>query len=104
MFGVNQKVVCVDDSGWEATRLQRFTVPKKDEVYRVREVVMDEYSGIVCIRLCEIVNPMGWRRYDPTFTEPYWRASRFRPLIDRKTDISIFKKLLGPKVKEPEQV
>jgi hypothetical protein len=76
MFQVGQKVVCVDDK----PRILPIHEIKKGEIYTI-----------------------SW--FNPVFPDavfikeglPYsfW-ADRFRPIVERKTDISIFKKLLNP--------
>lgn len=82
MFEVNQRVICVDDSGWEPYR-KRFQYPTPGQTYTVRELVTAP-DGSLAIRLIEIAN-----REAPNFTlnifaEPFFRASRFRPLTERK--------------------
>lgn len=71
-------------------------VPKVGEIYTIRELVDGGEFGIH-IRLNEIVNPVT-----SNGKEPSWHVEMFRPVIQRKTDISIFKALLNPsKIKEP---
>lgn len=101
MFHVGQKVVCVDD---------KFTLPvhpcdrllRKGGVYTVGWVGVStckrDPSPTLGVHLVEIAR-------EPSRPEgralPY-RATRFRPVIERKTDISIFKSMLTPsRVNEP---
>ena len=86
-FHVGQRVVCVD-----ATRIKNDAAPlNKGAIYTVRELECDEDEGYG-LRLCEIVN-----RNHPTIgTEISYYSRRFRPIVNRKTDISIFTKMLVP--------
>jgi len=65
--------------------------------YTVREVGFVQISLGACenaIRLCEIVNPpCAW--YGGVF-ELWMNAKYFRPITERKTDISIFTEMLLP--------
>jgi hypothetical protein len=98
-FRIGMKVVCInDDFGGIPSR---YTVPsqlpKSGRVYTVREIVprIPGRTKGVQIRLEEIVLPLadftidGFRRIEPAFG-----ASRFRPAVERKTDISAFKEIL----------
>jgi hypothetical protein len=85
MFHVGQKVVCVDITTPSAKNYPFFnTFLKKGNIYTVRSCHQHSYEGETGPAVC--VNDM----------RTYW-AFRFKPLIERKTDISIFKKLLNPK-------
>lgn len=85
MFRVRQKVVCVDsdESGigdWLGD------IPVEGSVYTVIAVGGPEPE--IGLLLAEITNfPF----------DGYYRASRFRPAVERKTDISIFTKMLTGK-------
>mgnify|MGYP003496429940 CR=1 FL=1 len=92
MFKVGQKVVCVDDSQtpgcvWKADK------PRKGSVYSVTEVGIHPLYGHLQLGFSEIKNsPLKYGRY---------AARRFRPVVERKTDISIFTAMLNPaKAKE----
>ena len=94
-FYVGQKVVCVDAKG-----LDWGNYPKEGEVYTIRECLSDPSNEPV-IRLIEIVNNEGPNFTLNVYCEPYYRASRFRPIVSRPTSISIFTAMLGPtKVRE----
>jgi hypothetical protein len=98
-FYVGQKVVCVvDASGWVGDTNGRpaaemFDVPEKDGVYTVRGYEFNDGRQFLCFE--EIINPVcnfdvGGRG------EPVFSAANFRPVVDRKTDISVFTALLNP--------
>ena len=108
MFYVGQKVVCVDDSFTGVMGNQFYSELKKGAVYTIRWVgnyeveeapphlrAFDGRSGVyLCVKLVEV------RRQFPEFGNqdpdmPFY-AERFRPLIERKTDISELKKLENP--------
>ena len=78
-FRIGQKVVCVDDTrpilGWAKQWLRKGTV------YKIRSIEPDGD-----IHLVEVVRTSG---------TPFYR-SRFRTVVERKTDISIFTKMLKP--------
>ena len=82
-FQVGQKVECIDASGdglwWE-------DIPIQGEIYTVVGIeLLDLGLGLV---LREIKNA-------PIFHYAY-SALRFRPIVERKTDISALKALLNP--------
>lgn len=81
-FRVGQKVVCVDASG--VISAKPLSV---GPVYTIRELFDDPTYGHGVI-LEEIINGISLRG------EFGYRSSRFRPVVDRKTDISIFTKML----------
>lgn len=78
MFHVGQKVVCVDDSPvalWPAPF-------KKGEIV----TVSGPSNSPNCIRLVEYPEGSG--------PAAGYYASRFRPLVEKKTDISVFTEIL----------
>ena len=87
-FRVGQKVVCVDA---EPRAIWYRDVPKKGAIYTVAGTVVtpaiaerNEYG----LLLKEITNCLHYHgAYDP---------KRFRPIVERKTDISIFTEMLTP--------
>ena len=97
-FKVDQKVVCIDDD-WgplpEHHRGQVHHWPKKDIVYTVRTILVQPSNSKIFIRLRELVNPETDKEREVEF----W-AECFRPVVERKTDISVFRKLLQPKTEE----
>ena len=105
-FHVGQKIVCINgnfkDSRWYRSLYQ----PKQGHIYTIRDFAHAEYvaasdspSGSF-VYLVEIINPpVLWYN---GFWELAWPLRRFRPVIERKTDISIFTKILDDvRAKEP---
>lgn len=96
-FRVGQKVVCVSE--WK--RIGGFggeIGPIHGEVYTIREVgfLHPDFPRMVTVRLDEIANEV-WLGFETCFA-----ATRFRPVVQRKTDISIFKALLTPSKEKVE--
>ena len=100
MFRVGQKVVCVDDQGTDPHGVLEL---HKGNIYTIRWIGMYKHPfepNQLCVRLYEInqrgtvgrSQPVPDRHKDIPF-----RATRFRPLEERKTDISVFITLLTPK-------
>jgi len=85
-FQVGQKIVCVDAS-LPANPWHRANPLVKDRIYVVRD-------SLRCNCGCVDIDGSGRG----------WQPFRFRPLIERKTDISIFTKMLTPKVHEREVI
>jgi hypothetical protein len=97
MFYVGQKVVCVSDDWWlNGERHDRWykRLPVCGEVYTIRSiVVLNEFmGGIAGLKLEEFIFPDG-SRFDGN-GEGAFIATHFRPVIERKTDISIFTRIL----------
>lgn len=88
-FHVGQKVVCVDDR-WVEDEPQ---LPMAGVVYTIREI--DAGDDGLYFRLHELVNPV--RKYRYAEMEASFEAAAFRPVAERKTDISIFRAMLEPK-------
>lgn len=86
-FRIGQKAVCIapGKSNWAGTN--QCVV---GSIYTVRQIHIR--LGECGILLEEITNP-PWS-FDGL--ECGFRASRFRPLVERKTDISVFTALLNP--------
>lgn len=82
---VGMKVVCVD-ARIKNTFVARLT---ENETYTIRAMFVSPTSGKIGVRLVGIAN--GIHR---SGIERGYRASRFRPLVTRKTDISIFTAML----------
>lgn len=78
---VGQKVVCVD--GKFPPEVAQFyqNLPKKDQIYVIREVKIGvnwkAEAGEVCLYLVGLTNP---RSDKPPFPERGFNAERFRPL------------------------
>lgn len=99
-FYVGQKVCHVPIYGsWTKfeKNLSDLTHPVPNGIYTIREICLDINNfgkEVVAIRLKEIVNPI--REFLTGRKEVCWDAAEFQPLEEKKTDISIFKKLLNP--------
>lgn len=92
MFHIGQKVVCIKNGGWTSPKMFGDEIfPVFGKVYTVREIEpdFDEYSWI---RLEEIINRP--HNYGDGMIEASYRSDRFRPIVERKTDISVFTKML----------
>jgi len=76
-FRVGQKVVCVEP----------IDELVKGEIYTISAVGRFDGGENVMVDVAEIQNyaPYAWYSY------------RFRPIVERRTDISIFKKMLKPR-------
>lgn len=96
MFRVGQKVVCVDASSRQGYSWHD-DAPIEGAVYTVSGnfVGADGTPIIHLIELRRSAEAVFW--YGP---ETGYRASRFRPIVDRKTDISVFQEILR-KVSSP---
>lgn len=91
MFYKDQRVICVNASFPPVVREQWDRYPRQNEILTVSMIA--DYTGI------RFANET---KYQLQFIEiggraPWFAACRFRPLVERKTDISIFKKMLVPK-------
>jgi hypothetical protein len=100
-FRVGQKVICINDSitvsrgfamlfGW-------YNFPVKNEIYTCRSIGVhpsDKEQRLVCTleglinRKCICESCL--------VGEVSFNTSRFRPLVERKTSIEVFEKLLTP--------
>lgn len=87
-FHIGQKVVCVDDSNM--LPLYGEEIPVKGVVYTVRGIHRDGNA----IYLMEIRNEP--RQYLDRYAECSFWGRRFRPIVEQKTDIRIFRKMLTP--------
>ena len=76
--------------GWGGTPIKPPNLPVLNGIYTIRDFVPADVYGPEQIRLVEIRNPSGGRwEYEPSFA-----PKRFRPAVERKTDISIFTEML----------
>lgn len=96
-FRVGQKVVCVNgvfDRTWDVVPNR----PVAKQVYTVRALAVCTFGIHVdtpCILLHEVRNSIDLWEIGGAFESPFW-IGRFRPVVERKTDISIFTKMLTP--------
>lgn len=101
-FHVGQKVVCVDPdwhdphpNGWPCPLVMgaTYTITSLSEASGPYRGSKDHF----CLHLAEVRNPHGGSNDDVGFAD-----ARFRPLVTKQTDISIFTAMLSPKkVSEP---
>lgn len=96
-FRSGQKVECINDVaynsifGWSNSER-----PIKGAIYTIKRVYT--FHNILCLWLEEITRDQtSIADHGPNVG---YGAYRFRPLISRPTDISIFTAMLGPRVKE----
>lgn len=95
MFRVGQKVTPKNDRPWEWEG-DGCSYPQFGVVYTIRALEMQE-DGLYLL-LDEVRNEPC--QFDEGFGEQNWEAVEFRPVVERKTDISVFTKMLtGKKVR-----
>lgn len=87
MFKMGQKVVCVDDSHRRPAHEPASLYIRAGQVYTIRWVGECPFEPWreegPCVRLCEVVRPNNEREEWSDFP---FRASRFRAVVERKTD------------------
>lgn len=94
MFHIGQRVVCIKQGPWVPLKYDE-RAPAYGGVYTIRFIgSYPEYGGILGLKFEEIVNPS--LRYQMGFIECEFDAAHFRPVIKRKTDISVFQRMLVP--------
>lgn len=102
-FYVGQKVVCVDDAGFGWIQRKHGQLPIKGRIYTIRS-----FTPKGGVRLVGLSND---KFYDEKYghgIEPGFDPNRFRPVVERKTNISIFTEILDrvngdkPRVREIE--
>lgn len=99
-FYVGQKVVCVDASSEPGKRWVPGEEPVEGRVYTVAGVrsAIGPRTGLV-LTFKELRRSSLAQRYSAAQKYGLWAgyvAERFRPVVERKTDISIFKAMLNP--------
>ena len=87
-FRVGMKVVCVDVSIFNAPSLGTL---RKGGIYTIRWIGIE--LGQPCVKVVEIIRPC---RTDFLAVDTPFLARRFRPVVERKTDITIFQRMLTP--------
>lgn len=87
MFRIGQRVICVNDRGEGRGALRR------GEIYTVTALCPPGPDGEPGLRIAEALSPPERFRYG---SDKGWRVTRFRPIVERKTDISIFTEMLSP--------
>lgn len=91
---VGQRIVCLDGS----VIFTDMTYPHEGSVYTIREVLgCGPHLGFL---LEELDNEYDWLRTPENgsmlWGEPGFLSTRFRPLVDTKTSIEMFKRMLTP--------
>lgn len=91
-FHVGQKAVCITDDWLHPSSPIAISKPHRGGIYHVRAIDFCEIVGTNFLRFEEIVNPIvpGYRN------EPDFLADCFRPIVEKKTDISVFTAMLDP--------
>lgn len=89
-FRVGQKVVCVRTMPGHR-RMETGVYPEEGPVYVVRSIFY--FEGRALLRLQGIDNT---HLHYTDGIEPGFNAKNFRPVVERKTDISIFTAMLKP--------
>ncbi len=96
-FRVGQKVVCVDDRPGLLTGKREL---RRGEIYTITGFDTEdkrlEHPGLYLAETPEKFHP-NWR------FPVGWAPERFRPVVERKTSIEIFQRMLSP-TKEPTHV
>jgi hypothetical protein len=90
MFHVGQLVICINDNF--EIRYPVCGYPIRNGIYTIRALVVTPWGP--GLHLYEIQNPQMFFKYD-IFDELAFKEKRFRP-VAKKTDISVFTKLLAP--------
>jgi hypothetical protein len=85
-FRIGQKVVCIHHVPLDE-RLSHCVYVEKGGIYTIRGIYFQADRKLLLLQ--EIHNPM-WSGGD----EYGFNAKGFRPIVDRKTDITIFTKML----------
>ena len=84
MFRIGQKVVCVDNKVRPITAYPE--ILKKLKVNGIYHIAKVTHEG-AGVHIAEIISP----------NKTSFFSDRFRPVVERKTDISTFEKLLNTK-------
>jgi hypothetical protein len=89
-FRIGQRVVCIDAS--PSARWTEVRDLVLNRVYKIAGFDDECPSGAIGLHLVGV--PM---RTHPDWRRPIgWRVDRFRPVVERKTDISALQALLAP--------
>lgn len=91
-FYVGQKVVCVNAESTPGREWLDAELLVENAVYSVREIRWNPVTNRPNLLLNEIRRNQETNRVQFFGYAPY----RFRPLVEKKTDISIFTKMLTP--------
>lgn len=91
-FRIGQKVACIKRDGWVGKGRGGETFPEFGRIYTIRSI--ESVDGWAWVRLAEIVNPLHHYTRSGRPSEAQFRIDRFRPIVERKTDISVFTEIL----------
>ena len=93
MFHICQRVVCIHDVGCPPAN-EFLNVPIKGSIYTVRGFVSPDvgYERTPGMLLEEVVNPL-WQYKEGVFEQSF-HPYHFRPVVQHKTDISVFTRML----------
>ena len=98
MWFRGQKVICIYGGNWrwrsKSPLPSSVKLPVQNQMYTIRDIEYFPKNNVSGIRLVEITTPeimlgVGWR-------EPCFFSAKFRPVVEKKTDISIFTEMLKP--------
>lgn len=96
-FRVGQRVVCISDGTTAMRKFPGSQYPLKNNVYTIATI--NDWPSGTLLTFCEMDNRnfIG-KTVNGVFCtiEPGFGARHFRPLTERKTDISVFTKMLTP--------
>jgi hypothetical protein len=92
-FRVGQKVVCINDKEIHGGFWAAGARPVAGAVYTITEIIPGAYGDYQALRFSEIRNA----------GDIGYRSSRFRPVAERKTDISFAHEILR-KASKPARV
>ena len=90
-FRVGMKCVCIKEGPWDGGHNDE-ACPNKGDILTIRAI--ESRDGECWLRFEEIINSP--RHYYEGWGEADFVARAFRPLIERKTSISIFTEMLKP--------
>lgn len=91
-FRIGQKITLKDDLPWENAQPGEI-YPQFGVVYTVHATEWNEKGQFIWLQ--EIVNEPA--EYNDTTGEMNFYSNEFRPIVEQKTDISIFTKILSRK-------
>lgn len=99
-FVVGQKVVCIDaDMGFPEGHvvLEEIRYPEVGKLYTIKAITVGCVTGTPCVELEEIPKQIVtiFANGEPFNGLIYFSAAAFRPVQTRKTDISVFTKMLN---------
>lgn len=87
MFHVGQKVVCIDNKDDDGAISKILTV---GAVYTIAKLLRGQFLTADF----QLYRGLGVQLFEVKLPGEYFRSTRFRPLTERKTDISVFTEML----------